>query len=480
MSLPEKEKEIQKKEFKMEEHEKYDDLQSEETRGGGRYGKEKKKQTAKFFAGLFFGLLLSIVFFVFWRGYFSIRLPFAGIITVKMPTYGIWGDSASAIDQNEFSRKFEEIGYFIDREYYYEPHRDELLDAAMAGAYYKITSDDSYSQYYTKDELKSEMDTNSGTFVGIGVYVITSKENGGVEVVRPLKGGSAIEAGIREGDIIIEADGVNLCGMDLDTAVSDHIKGEEGTTVSIVILRGAETLEFTLERRKVDTESVYSSVIPMDGKKLGYIYISSFVKTTYPGFTAAVDRLQEEAVDGIVIDLRDNTGGDMNVCINMLDYLLPDRISTYSSEEMLPTNLGRTKLLTIRGKNAANNYCLYAEDGHEIHTPMVILVNKYSASASEIFAGVMKSYSYPICGTTTFGKGIVQTVRMLYDNSGIKYTSAEYILPDGSRIHNVGIEPDRQVEPSGELSENGADPNEPDPVKDNMLAEAIRVLGEKN
>jgi len=440
-------------------------------------GQGKHGDAWKLFLGILIGITATMVVFVFWKGYFAVPLPGIGVVTVKLPTYGLIGDSKSVIDTEELNRKMDEIDYYMDNEYYYKTDREDLLDAAVRGIYDKYTGEDDYAEYFTAKEYLKEVEGWSGSFVGIGIYVVKDEETGGVRVVRPIKNGPAIEAGMKEGDIIITADGTDLTEMDLDTAVNDHLKGEEGTKVHIEVLRDGHKIEFDVERRSIEAESVYYSVLERNGKIIGYMYISSFLQTTVNGFKEGIDYFESEGVDGVVIDLRDNGGGDMNTCLLMCDYILPDNNGVYSADDPLPTNHNRTKLLTVQGKNEkADRY--YAEDGHSSDLPAVVLVNGYSASASEIFAGVMHSYGYRVCGLNTYGKGIVQTIRMLYDMSGIKYTSAEYILPDSSRIHGVGIEPDVTVGPSEELISAGADAENPDPDEDNMLAEAIRLLGE--
>jgi len=440
---------------------------------------EKPRDAWRIPLGILIGVVISLFVFILWRGYFAVPIPGLGMVTVKLPTYGLFGESASVIDTQELNRKMDEIDYYMDTEYYYEKDTEDLLDAAVAGLYSRYTSQDDYAEYFTSKEYMEQMSEWSGSFVGIGIYVTKDEDTGGVYVVRTIKGGPSVEAGLESGDIIIAADGVDLTEMDLDTAVADCLKGEEGTFVHLDVLRDGHKIEFTVERRTVETESVYYSVMEYGGKRIGYLYITSFLATTINGFTEAIDFFEADGVDGIVVDLRDNGGGDMNTCLDMCDYLLPDDIATYSGDDLLPTNQKRTRLLTVQGKNDYKEH-YYADDGHSVDLPLVVLVNGYSASASEIFAGVMHSYGYRICGLNTYGKGIVQTVRMLYDMSGIKYTSAEYVLPDSSRIHGVGIAPDVTVEPTAELEEKGANPEQPDPSVDNMLEEAIRMLGENN
>ena len=436
----------------------------------------KGKGTWKLFVGIAVGILLTLLGFFLYRGYFTVSLPQIGLVTVKLPTYGLF-HKEERIDYQELDRKLEEIEYYMKNEYYYDQEKDDLIDAAVNGVYEKFTAQDGYSDYYTRKEYIEEMNGLAGSFVGIGAYVTTDEATGGVRVVRPIKDSPAMEAGLKEGDVILKADGTDLCGMELDTAISDYVKGEEGTSVHLEILRDGETFEVDVERRSVDTESVYYSVIETENGKTGYIYISTFVQSTYRAFTEAVEDLIRQDVSGLVIDLRDNLGGDMNTCLDMLDYLLPEHDGTYTADELNTLNKGRTLLLSVRSKKGVEQQ-YFAEDGNVVELPITVIVNNYSASASEIFAGVMQSYGYKVLGVQSFGKGIVQTVRMLYDMSGIKYTSAEYILPNGSHIHGVGVTPDIVVEPSEELVENGADPEDPDPARDNMLDAAIRNLGE--
>lgn len=228
----------------------------------------------------------------------------------------------------------------------------------------------------------------------------------------------------------------------------------------------------TVARKKIDSPSVYHSFIEQGGKKYGYIYVSQFAGNTLKPFSEAVDDITKENAAGMIIDLRDDPGGDMNVCLDMVDYLLPDDLTVYPVE----IETGQALLLSIVDKKGnADRYM--AGDGHSVDMPAVILVNENSASASEIFTGVMKCYGYKTVGVNTFGKGIVQTVRTLSDLSGFKYTSAEYVLPDGEKIHGKGILPDVVIEPSEEFLEHGADPENPDPSIDNQLNKALECLG---
>jgi len=438
---------------------------------------KQSKGTWKLFVGIVIGILIGLLGVVWYKGYFTLSIPRYGLITVKLPTYGMFTEEGARLDYQELDRKLEEIEYYMDNEYYYAKDTDGLEDAAVKGVFSRYTSEDGYSQYYTSEEYLAQLSDWRGSYVGIGAYVTTDEETGGVMIVRPMKNSPAMEAGLRSGDIIISADGVNICGMELETATEEYIKGEAGSTVILEILRDGETFEIEIVRRSVDTETVYYSVIDDENGRTGYIYVSTFVQSTYNGFVEAVDELEKQQVDGIVVDLRENLGGDMNTALNMTDYLLDDHIGTYTQEEPLSINQGRTILLSVDSKEGIEEK-YFAQDMHSVDIPITVLVDGYSASASEIFAGVMQSYGYKVCGTQSYGKGIVQTVRMLYDMSGIKYTSAEYVLPNSMHIHGVGITPDVLVEASENLMKIGVDPEKPDPSVDNMLESAIRTVGE--
>lgn len=441
--------------------------------------RKEKKHNWKFAAGIAVGMCLMVIGWVLYKGYYTVSLPVFGVVTVKLPTYELFhAADPEKLDRTELIRKVDEIEHYLDSEYLYDRDSSKLLDSVCEGYFDGLHSEDPYAQYYSADEYRTNIENWQGRYKGIGVYITKDEATGGLLVIRPISGGPAEEAGIKAGDIIIKADDFDIRGLELDDAADNHIKGEPGTTVRITVMRGDEELEMTIERREIDSETVFSSVIEYEGGTYGYIYISEFEGSTYGNFTKAVDDFENGNADGLVIDLRDDPGGDMNVCLNMADYLLADDIGTYAENGTGMLTDGRTLLLTIRSKSAGDSR-YYGVDGHKSDLPAIILVNENSASASEIFTGVMMSYGYPSLGTVTYGKGIVQTVRMLYDMSGIKYTSGEYVLPDSRRIHGTGITPGFIVEESEEFLEKGADAENPDPGVDNQLSEALKILGEK-
>ena len=433
--------------------------------------KEEKRGRGKVLLGMFLGILLSALFVFLYRGYFTIHIN-GEALTITLPTYYVFHDTKEGeINRSDVDKKLKEMEYWLDTEYLYDTDPDELTEGIYRGVADAIQDTDPYAAYYSREEFAEQMSDWQGSYSGIGVVVSLDQETGGVYVVRVMDG-PAREAGMKAGDIIVGADGVDLRGMDLDQATSGHIKGAEGTFVELTVLRGDEEIVMNVERRKIDSPTVYHSFLENGGKKFGYLYVSQFAGNTLPPFAEAVDDIREKKADGMIIDLRDDPGGDMNVCLDMVDYLLPDDLHVYETE----IDTGKSLLLSVVDKNGnADRYM--AGDGHAEEMPIVILVNENSASAAEIFTGVMRCYGYQTVGTKTYGKGIVQTVRTLSDLSGFKYTSAEYVLPDGTHIHGEGITPDHVVEPDETFLEKGGDPENPDPGIDNQLKKALEVLG---
>lgn len=247
----------------------------------------------------------------------------------------------------------------------------------------------------------------------------------------------------------------------MSEVVDKMIIGEAGTSVKLTLLRAGEELELVCERRRIETKTVSYNMI--DGFKLGYVNVNSFVGVTKDQFETALSELEGEGAKGVVIDMRDNAGGDVNICLSMLDGILPDDIDTYTSEKSDWYEQGKTLLLSYENRKK-EKFSYSSEDSVEYALPIVVLVNKNTASSAEIFAGTLKSYGYPVIGEKTFGKGIVQTITPLSDGSAIKYTSDQYILPNGDMIHQKGIEPDYAV-----ANEEGSE-------DDHQLDKAIEVL----
>lgn len=385
--------------------------------------------------------------------------------------------SVAELDYGDINSKLKRIGKLIEDEYLYVEDTDaEAIESGIfKGFMYSLG--DLYADYYSPEEFEDETANSSGNYCGIGVLMTYNAATNTITVVEVYEGSPAEEAGILEGDVLTEVHHENISILDFETIVDEYIKGEEGTYVNLSFDRQGESVNFQVERRQVEITTVRSSTIDSaDGKKIGYINVSSFEKATVNQFRNALDSFDNGDYKGIIIDLRDNPGGVMDSAVMMADYILPDDLSEYSDHDYDGEYRGRTLLLyteNIRGKDSA----YYSSDKHSMDKEVILLVNGNSASASEILTGALKDYGYAkVVGTKTYGKGIVQSIVPLSDGSAVKFTTDSYFTPSGAEIHGVGIEPDVTVEASEELLEKGADPKAPDPEVDNQLKAAIEEL----
>lgn len=314
--------------------------------------------------------------------------------------------------------------------------------------------DDKYAQYYTPDEYEDFQETNNGQYGGIGAYVSQDSDTGDIVIVNPFDGAPAKEAGIEPGDIIVDIDGTSVAGMELSDAVT-LMKGEPDTNVSVKVLRDGEYIDVNITRNVVDVPTVKYEII--ENGDIGYIYVSGFDKITSTQFRQAIDDIESKNAKALIVDIRDNGGGMLDVVVDMLDRLLPEGLLVYTE-----TNQGRDE-----------EY--YSTNEESYDKPMAVLINGYSASASEVFAGAVQDYKAgTIIGTTSYGKGIVQSIFSLNkdgDGSALKLTTARYYTPNGRNIHGIGITPDITVEYNDELVE------EKDGLYyDNQMLMAISVL----
>ena len=305
----------------------------------------------------------------------------------------------------------------IEKDYYQEVSEDKLVDGAMKGLFEGLG--DPYSQYYTKEEFQTLKEQTSGSFVGIGVYIGVDPENEKITIISPIEGSPAAKSGIKSGDIILAVDGEQVSSDKLDDVIK-KIKGKENTTVDLTVQRNGKQLDFTVKRQTIVTKSVESQVID---DNIGYLRITSFDENTYKEFKEHISKLQKENIKGLVIDLRDNPGGLLDVCVDIADDLIGKGTIVYT-------------------KDNAGNKEYYKSDEKEIDLPMVVLINGGSASASEILTAALVDNNKAIAiGETSFGKGLVQSVKQLKDGTGYKLTTAQYYTPNGNYINKKGIEP---------------------------------------
>ncbi|MBC9784440.1 S41 family peptidase [Heliobacterium chlorum] len=301
-----------------------------------------------------------------------------------------------------------------------------LVDGAMKGMVASLK--DPYSTYLEPDEYKQLFDQIQGSFSGIGVYV-SKKDQNKIVVVSPIKGGPAERVGIKAGDVIVKVDGEEVANMDVDLAVS-KIKGPEGSNVNLTVFRESTKnfLEFAVPREKVNIPVVTAELAKGDNR-IGVLRITQFNKTAAAEVDKAIRAFQDQHVKGIILDLRDNPGGELESAVDIASNFVP-----------------QGPVVKVVNRNGETE--VYQSTRNQVMLPLAVLINGGSASASEIVAGAIKDYGTgTMIGSKSFGKGIVQSVIPLDGGAAVKLTTAKYLTPKGNDIHKIGIEPDFKVEP---------------------------------
>ena len=347
--------------------------------------------------------------------------------------------------------KLDVLMQLVDMYYYEDVDEDDMLESAALGLIAGIG--DVYSTYYTKEDMEAFNEETEGEYAGIGCQLLADPSDQMITVTRVFKGSPAEEAGMRAGDKIVYVDDVYYSAYEMDDAVN-VMRGEPGGEVKVTVLRDLETIDFDITREIVNINYVEYEILDGD---IGYVMVYDFLGDAYEGFEEAINAFRSANVSGMIIDLRNNGGGLVDACVDMADLILPEGV-----------------VVTMRDRNDQEE--VYRIDNAYFDVPMVLLVNEYSASASEILAGAVRDYGAgTLLGTKTFGKGVVQSALEFTDGSGIKLTTARYYTPSGECIHGVGIEPDITLE----LDEDAATiyginnlPHE----QDNQLQAAIKVL----
>lgn len=352
-----------------------------------------------------------------------------------------------------FTQKIKYLENMIDEEYLGEISTDKLEEGVYAGLIYGLG--DVYSRYYTKDEYEQESVTTEGSYVGIGV-AMQKYTAGGIQIVECYKGSTAEEAGVKVDDVITAINGEDITDTELQDVVSMIKDNEDKDVVLTVQRKGEDTQEITVKVSNVELPSVFGEMLD---ENTGYIQITEFKGVTVEQYEEVFADLKEQGMERLVVDLRDNPGGLLNVVCDILRDILPEGLIVYTEDKN-----GNRSEETCDGKNP-------------LDMPLAVLVNGNSASASEIFAGAVKDYGIgTIVGTTTYGKGVVQSIRQLSDGSAVKLTIANYYTPKGNSINKTGIRPDVEVELSPELLNQEEITHE----EDNQLQAALNSLNAKN
>ena len=338
----------------------------------------------------------------------------------------------------------------LENTYIKDINEEDMIEGAIKG--YVSGVGDKYTQYLTKEDMESLMESTTGNYVGIGVYMVTSSEVNGVVIVGVMEDSPAEKAGIQVGDIVTKVDDVSYIGKKSED-VSNAIKGQEGTNVKVTVMRDSEEQEMNITRSSIKVKTVGSQMLDTN---IGYIKVASFDIGTASEFKDHYNKLKEQNPKALIIDLRSNGGGVVGEALSIADTMVEK---------------GRTLLITTDkdGKEKIDK----ASENPIINIPVIVLVNESTASASEILASTLRdNCRYTIIGTKTYGKGVIQSIFTFKDGTGIKVTTKEYFSPNHNTINDVGIEPDIKVELDKEWKGYTSVPFE----NDNQLQRAIEEL----
>ena len=318
--------------------------------------------------------------------------------------------------------EFAKVERIIDEYYLRDYEMEDLQYAALKAMVAAL--DDPYSSYYTPEEYAALTQDLSGEYYGLGMVIATDEETGLAQVQYFLEGSSAELSGIHAGDLIISIDGEDVTGLTL-REIGVLCMGSNGEPITIGVKRGDDTLTFDLKRGEISRDMITYKMLD---NGIGYMSISQFGGNCEVLFEKAMAFFKENNASGIMIDLRNNPGGYLDVVVDVLDTLLPEGTLVYTEDK--------------QGERET-----YTSDAACIDTPLVLLVNDNTASAAEIFAGAVQDYGWgAVVGTTTYGKGVVQNVIPIETTgAGIKITSSEYFTPKGRSIDGNGIYPDVYV-----------------------------------
>lgn len=362
-------------------------------------------------------------------------------------------DNNSKIAVTKGTDKIEEILSLLQSKYVGKLDMNELTDGAVEGIFSKI--EDPYTRYLTEEEYEETVNSGDETYTGIGIHISLSAKTKQLTIIGVMPNSPAKKAGIKAGDIILAVDGVEAGEKNYQESV-DRIKGKKGSIVKIKISSKGKKKEFSITRDEIHANNIESSIIQGN---IGYIKIFEFSNNIYDQFKAEYSELiEKQKVKALIIDLRNNPGGLVTDTVRIADMLEGEGI-------------------ILETVNSDGTKKTYTSDSEHIQIPLAVIVNENSASASEILAGSIKDLNAgEIIGTTTFGKGIVQSIIKLESgDGGVSITSSKYYTASGIEIHGHGIEPDIKIE----LPKNVENDIYIDENVDSQLNEAIKVAKNK-
>lgn len=409
--------------------------------------KKKKGSTVK---GIVIGVIGTLL--ISWTGINVACLATNSQILITNKESADDGEGA-VLDADTVS-KINELTAYTKLYYYDDIEHEKLQDGLYTGLIDGLG--DKYSVYYNEEDYQALQISTTGQYYGIGAGLSQDKDTMVVTVNKVYEGTPSESAGLLKDDVIVSVDGTEAASMELSELVK-LIRGEKGTTVHLEIYRPSteENLSFDVERQDITLPSVSHKMFE-DG--IGYVHIDSFETETAAQFEEAVKDLEDQGMKALIIDVRYNPGGMVTAVVQILDDILPEGTVVYTED-----------------KNGNRQDYTSSGDTH-LDYPLAVLINGESASASEILAGAVKDYQYgTLIGTTTFGKGIVQTIFPLENGDAVKLTTAKYFTPKGNYIHGVGIGPDIELE----YEYLDKDATSYDEAYDNQIQKAIEVLKDK-
>ena len=335
--------------------------------------------------------------------------------------------------------EFDEINQLINKNSIYKPDPEAMAEGAYAGYVAGMTGQDPYAAYYTAEEAKVAADNFAHKYIGLGCTVSQTTE--GLLIQEVYIGSGVMDAGLQTGDIITKIDGIDTTNMDmsLEDLVYNYAYGEEGSIVAIAYVRDGNLYTVDVTRKAVNIPVVQYTTF----EDIGIINIANFDQSASLQFNNALEAVQAAGAKNLIIDLRDNPGGDYTTTINMLDRILPDDLTTYNANTVLDKNADQNKTLLAYIDDVNGTYkAQTAKDGQSVDLPIAVLVNGGSASASELFAGALESYGKAtVIGETTYGKGVVQTKYPTKNGGYLQLTTGQYYLPNGTCVQGTGLIP---------------------------------------
>lgn len=382
-----------------------------------------------------------------------ITLCFGGLLGCAL-TYAVGNKGQIITSIPEELKEFIETYEDITDEYYEDINKDELLGAGIKGMINFLG--DKYSVYMNEKQAEEFNEQVEGRYVGIGSE-IQRLENGDTIISNPFENGPAAEAGLVKGDIILKVNGEDITGMYLSD-ISAKVKGEAGTTVNITVKRGEEEKEFTVTRGEVEISSVTGEVKTINDQKVGLLTIDIFAANTGIQFEKELLKLESEGIEGLVIDVRGNSGGYLTTVTEIASLFLEKGKAIYQLDTK-----GNVEIVRDETK-VSRNY------------PVAVLINQSSASASEILAAAIKE-SYEngfVVGVNSYGKGTVQKAATLKNGATVKYTIQKWLTPNGNWINEKGVEPTNVVEQSEQYMKNPVETND-----EQLLTAENLVLGKE-